>query len=158
MRIGDQIMSIVDAMSVLGALSLLLAIVAYLDGRKAKAYIELMESKYVDLSYRSSTFAADASFNTLFNFFNKGTMPATDVKIRLVYPVGTKILRITPPIKHTESEDGKVKVVEIDVQRMDIDMPLGFLVLSEFEPIAPPTCLYHEQKATQTVIRAKIKN
>lgn len=142
----------------LAVTSLILAIISARDSKKAKKYIETYEQQYVDLRYSSNTFAAESSFNTQFTFFNKGTMPASDVKISLLFPRGTDIIRISPPLKYEESEDADTKIVEVYITRLKPNIPIGFNILSEFEPISLPTIDFHEEKAVQRVSRAQQNN
>lgn len=140
----------------IGIISLLLAGIAYWDGKIAaehtkelQEYVDSMKEKYVDVRYGYSTFGAETSFHTQFTFTNIGTVPATEVKIRLTYPAGTEIQRVAPSMKFTESEDNIEKLVEIEIQRLDVNMPLGILVTSSHEPVAPPQIQCHEQKSVK---------
>ncbi len=121
-----------------------------------QARLREQQSKHVDLRYGYSVYDADESFHTQFSFYNLGTIPATGVKIRLTYPSGTKIQRIIPSLKKTESEDNLEKLVELDILRLDINKPLAVLVTSSDAPKGPPEIQCHEQKSVQTVARASI--
>lgn len=115
-----------------------------------------ISSKYVDVRYGYSTYDAGASFNTQFSFSNVGTIPATEVKIGLTYPAATKILRVVPAMKYIESEDELEKHIELEIQRLDVEMPLGVLVTSSHAPKTTPKIQFHEQKSVQTAARARI--
>jgi len=140
----------------IGIISLLLAGIAYWDGKIAaerteelREYVYSVQERYADVKFGFSTFGAETSFHTQFSLYNIGTIPATDVKIRLTYPAGTQIQRIVPPMKFTESEDDIEKLIEIVIQRLDVNMPLGILVTSSHEPTASPQIQWHEQKSVQ---------
>ncbi len=79
---------------------------------------------------------------TQYSFVNKGTMHATEVKIKLTYPAGTQIKKITPLYKHKEFEDDDSKVVELHIKRMEVDLGMSVLLHTEHAPTGPPeiTC------------------
>lgn len=81
---------------------------------------------------------------TQYAFVNRGTIPATYVKIKLTYPAGTQVKQIIPPIKHKELEDGNSKVVELFIQRMGVDIPLAVSLLTDRAPTEPPKVLCNE--------------
>ena len=96
-------------------------------------------SEVSDVVIRYNTFDVNTSFYTQYTFVNEGNIPATEVKIILTYPAGTMIQRISPPyMKYTESEVNQTKVVELEMQRLDIYTQLSILVTSSHEPIGPP--------------------
>ncbi len=97
------------------------------------------------------TFDGNTSFYTHYTFSNRGNIPATEVKIILTYPAGTEIQKISPPyMKYTESEDSLVKIVELEIQRLDIYTQLSILVKSSHEPIAPPEIQCKERNIGDT--------
>lgn len=82
---------------------------------------------------------------TQYSFVNRGTTPATDVRIKLTYPIGTQIKKITPPFKYKESEDGDSKVVELYVNRLEVDRQLSVSLHTEYAPTGPPEILCNEK-------------
>ncbi len=83
---------------------------------------------------------------TQYEFVNKGTMPATYVKIKLTYPAGTQIKKIVPPFRYKELEDDDSKVVELYVQRMEVNIPLAVSLLTEHAHIEPPKVSCNEDE------------
>ncbi len=105
-----------------------------------------LESKYVDIRHGYSIYVTETGFHTQFSFSNVGVVPATDFKIILTYPAGTEIQKITPPLKHTESEGDLGKLVILEIQSLDVDRSMGILVASSHEPTGPPIIQDFEQK------------
>lgn len=104
-----------------------------------------LQNKYVDIQYGYSIYEVETGFHTQFSFSNIGIAPATDVKIGLTYPAGTKIMRIAPSMKYTESEDDIEKHIELEIQSLGADRSLGVLVTSSHAPTAPPQVRCNEE-------------
>jgi hypothetical protein len=149
-----------DILNLLPIFSIFIAIIAFYNGKKTsehtkelQAYVDTIRRRYVDIRHSYNVIDATTSVYTQFSFVNRGTIPATDVKIRLTYPARTKIQRIIPPIKLTESEDERYKVVELYIQRMDKDIPLAVTLLTDQAPasIMPLQFQCNEETGTQPV-------
>lgn len=105
--------------------------------------LRVMQHKYVNIQYGYSIYETETGFQTQYSFSNRGNIPATDVRIMLTYPAGTEIQKITPTVEYTDSENDLAKLVEIEIQRLDLHTQLSLLVASSHEPTEPPKVLYN---------------
>lgn len=137
----------VHTSTILAGISLVLSTYTIFNLRKARIIFSL--EKIVDIKYGYSVYTVETGFHTQFSFSNRGNIPATDVKIRITYPAGTQIHKITPTLKFTESEDTLVKTVELEFQRLNVNTPLTIIVASSHELTTLPKILCNENKEAE---------
>lgn len=159
----------IDTFLTIGSLaaipSIILAAMAFFDGRKTSTlvkktsehakelqdYVDTLQHRYVDIKYGCTFYEVSNSFQTQFAFINLGTIPATDIKIKLTYPAGTKIQSVIPPLKLTESEDDQHKIAELNIQRMDRNIPMAITLITDLAHIESPEIICNEETGTMPV-------
>lgn len=95
---------------------------------------------------------SENSFHTAISFVNNGTIPATDVKIRITYPPDTEVIEVSPAIKMHTSTDKKATVIEFNIIKMDVSpRPFILAILTDKKPDEKFDIQVHEDKGVKTL-------
>lgn len=107
-------------------------------------------ARYTEILYDYNIMETTNSAYTQIAFVNKGTIPATDVKLRIRYPPNTKIDSISPPLKWHESNDKIATVIELNIMKMDArPRPFTLAILTDKAPDENFEIQVHENKGVR---------
>ena len=91
------------------------------------------------------------SFLTSYSFENIGSVPAYNVRVRLKYPIGTKLDKIIPPIKHIESVDEKSTIFELYFHKLNVGAQVSLTVYTDNPPNSDLEFQYIEEGVIKTI-------
>ena len=107
-------------------------------------------NRYTEILYDINIMEAEHSFYTAISFVNNGTIPATDVKIRMIYPPDTKIIKVLPPMKNDISSDQNATVFEFNIVKIDASpRPFTLALLTDKKPNEKFDIQEHETKGVK---------